>query len=310
MNCRVCSGALEVILKLPNMPARAQYLPDEQALSSDRGVMLEVAQCARCELVQLTNAPVHYWRESIRADVSQEMRDFRHRQLEDFKQFWHVRTVVELGRTLFATTKEYDAFLLTDALEHVPNPNELLSCARKTIPEGGLGIVEVPNFDMILKRNMVAEFMLDHLMYFTSATLTRTLALNGLDVVDIRPVWNNYVLSAVVKKRRRLDLSGMVMEKNPILEFIEGKESAIWGAGHQALATMSLLGLDESKIKYVVDSTPAKQGRYTPVTHIPIVPPQALLEHPVEVLVVMCGSYSEEVLKLARGFNVPNVMVA
>ena len=307
-NCRVCAGTLEPILSLPNMPSRAQNLPDEQALSSDRGITLEIAQCVRCSLVQLTNEPVHYWRESIRSDVSHEMREFRRKQLEDLKYFWHVREIVELDRNPFLSTKEYDAFLLLDALEHVPDPNELLTRAKRTIPDGGLGVVEVPNFDMILKRGLVAEFMLDHLMYFTSTTLARTLALNGLDALEIKPVWNDYILSAIVKKRRKIDLSNMVVN-NPISAFIEGKPSAIWGAGHQALATISLLKLDDRKVKYVVDSSPNKHGRYTPVTHIPIVPPQTLLSDPVDALVIMCGSYSAEVERLAKEYNVSKVMV-
>ncbi len=310
MNCRVCAGALETLLFLPDMPARAQHLPNGHELGLDIGVTLDIAQCVRCELVQLRNEPVAYWREAIRSDVSQEVRDFRHKQIDDFKHFWHARTIIELGRNHEGTTAEYDAFLLLDGLEHVPNPNELLAKACRAIPEGGLGIVEVPNFDMILKRNLVSEFMLDHLMYFTSTTLIRTLAMNGLDVMDMRTIFNGYVLSAICKKRRKTDLSRMVMDKKPILDFIEGKSAAVWGAGHQALATLKLLNLDADKIKYVVDSAPSKQGKYTPVTHIPIVPPQALKLHPVDALVVMCGSYSKEVAALARDYNVPNVMVA
>ena len=309
MNCRVCYGELETVLTLPDMPARAQNLPDEQSLGSDMGVTLDITQCVRCALVQLRNGPVSYWRSTIRTDLSQAMRDFRREQIARLKADWHVRTIIELGRYPQATTIEYDAFLMLDGLEHVPNPNELLSYARRTIPEGGIGLIEVPNFDMILKKNMVSEFMLDHLIYFTATTLRRALSINGFEVMEIKPVWHDYVLSATVKKRRKIDLSRMVMDTNPILSFIEGKTAAVWGAGHQALATLRLLNLDASKIKYVVDSSPSKHGRYTPVTHIPIVPPKTLELNPVEALVIMCGSYSEEVMALAKAYNT-DVMIA
>ncbi|MCM8816249.1 MAG: methyltransferase, partial [Candidatus Omnitrophica bacterium] len=74
-------------------------------------------------------------------------------------------------------------------------------------------------------------------------------------------------------------------------------EVAIWGAGHQALAILSFLKM-LNKIKYVIDSAPFKQGRFTPVTHLPIVSPQKLISDPVDAVIIMAGSYSEEIAKM------------
>jgi len=72
------------------------------------------------------------------------------------------------------------------------------------------------------------------------------------------------------------------------------KRVAVWGAGHQALALIALTGIAGS-IRYVVDSAPFKQGRYTPATHLPVVAPEALFEDPVDAVLVIAGSYSDEV---------------
>ena len=70
-------------------------------------------------------------------------------------------------------------------------------------------------------------------------------------------------------------------------------------AGHQALAVMALTELKD-KIKYVVDSAPFKQGKYTPATHIPIVSPDTLSSNPVDAVIVMTGSYSDEVARITQ----------
>lgn len=277
MKCRVCSGTLTPLLWLPNMPARAQHLPQTP---DDKGITLEIVQCEGCELVQLTNDPVPYWHSPIRSDVSQDMREFR----------------------------AANPVLLED-LEHHPEPNTILKGLHSRMEEGAEGSIEVPNFDMVLERNMVTEFMLDHLTYFTAETLRRTLEINGFDVLEVKPVWRDYMLSARVRKRKPLDLSGMGFDGSAIKALIEDKSAAIWGAGHQALATMAMLRLNADKIKYVVDSAPSKQGRYTPVTHIPIVPPHTLETDPVDALIVMCGSYTEEVALQAAKYNVPTMMI-
>ena len=73
--------------------------------------------------------------------------------------------------------------------------------------EGGIGIVEVPNFDMMLKNNLFTEFINDHLFYFTKDTLASTLERNGFEVLKCENVWHDYIISATVKKRKTLDLS-------------------------------------------------------------------------------------------------------
>ena len=66
---------------------------------------------------------------------------------------------------------------------------------------------------------------------------------------------------------------------------------------------MSLMRL-EDRIKYVVDSAPFKQGKYTPATHIPIVSPEMLNVDPVDAVIVMAASYSNEVVQtLRKNFN-------
>ncbi|MDD5110449.1 MAG: methyltransferase, partial [Patescibacteria group bacterium] len=54
------------------------------------------------------------------------------------------------------------------------------------------------------------------------------------------------------------------------------------------------------KIKYVVDSATFKQGKFTPVTHVPIVAPETLTADPVAAVLVVASSYSDEVAALLK----------
>lgn len=78
--CRVCGNKFfeEPLLRYKNMPRAAQFLTDAESLESDKGVDLKVCQCSGCGLVQLSNAPVPYYRAVIRAAAfSEEMKDIR-----------------------------------------------------------------------------------------------------------------------------------------------------------------------------------------------------------------------------------------
>ncbi|MCD6399141.1 MAG: methyltransferase domain-containing protein [Candidatus Aenigmarchaeota archaeon] len=353
--CRVCGHKFfeEPLLRYENMPKAAQFLPDAESLERDKGVDLEVYQCSGCGLVQLSNGPVPYYKEVIRAAaISEEMKDFRKMQFGSFvqKYFLKGKKVIEIGcgrgeylsimqqsgveaygleysaESVMQCVKNglkvskgfiqsssyrlkdapFDAFYILNFLEHLPDPNSTLRGIYNNMTADAIGLVEVPNFDMILRNKLFSEFIGDHLFYFTKETLNATLSLNGFEIIECNEVWHDYIISAVIKKRKKIDISHFYQYqaqlKNEIEEYIHrfgDKKVAIWGAGHQALAIISLINLAD-KIRYVVDSAAFKQGKYTPATHLPIVSPEALNSDPVDAVIVMAASYSDEVVRIIR----------
>lgn len=353
--CRVCARDLfdEPLLRYANMPRVAQFLPDESTVRADTGRDLNIRQCSGCGLVQLTDEPVHYYKDVIRASgLSEEMRAFRAKQFKGFVERFALagKKVIEIGcgrgeylsllrdagtmavglehsEASVAACRAagldvargfvegaddvlaggpFDGFAILNFLEHHPNPNATLRGIHRNLSEQGVGLVEVPNFDMMLRERQFAEFMSDHLCYFTEDTLTSALSINGFEVLECTEEFHRYILSAVVRKRRKLDLSDLHAQQARLREEVHAyigrfspKGVAVWGAGHQALALLSLLDLGHA-VRYVVDSAPFKQGKFTPATHIPIVAPSALETDPVEAVIVIAAGYSDEVARIIR----------
>jgi SAM-dependent methyltransferase len=352
--CLVCGDRLleQPLLRYHNMPKAAQHFPAGDEIAEERGADLTVCQCSACGLVQLSDAPVPYYRDVIRAAaVSQPLQALKKSQFARLVEQYDLegRKVIEIGcgKGEFLALWEglgvrahglehaedavaacraqglevshgyidsaearlpcapYDAFVLLMFLEHMPVPNGALSGIRNNLAEGAVGLVEVPNFDMMVRNRVFAEFIADHLLYFTRDTLAFTLQRNGFEVIECVELRDDYVLSAVVRKRQPFDLSGfreaqksIMLELSSFFNRYPPGSVAIWGAGHQALAMISLARIAE-QIKYVVDSAPFKQGRYTPASHLPIVSPDWLDKSPPSALIVMAGSYSEEVAMIA-----------
>jgi len=353
--CRVCNKTFfeAPLIEYHNMPKAAQFLPDKDSLLTEKGVDLNVCQCSGCGLVQLSNEPVPYYKEVIRAAaVSQEMKDFRDNQFKTFikKHSLKEKKVIEIGcgrgeylsilkntgaivsgleyseesvkqcivnglnvSQGFLESSDYmingapfDGFFMLNFLEHLPEQNLVLSGIYNNLTDQAVGLLEVPNFNMILRKHLFSEFIGDHLFYFTKDTLTTTLNLNGFEVIDCSEIWNEYIISAVIRKRNRLNIddfqkhqANLKYELEKYLSCFRSKNVAIWGAGHQALAIISLIDLS-GKIKYVIDSAAFKQGKYTPATHIPIVSPDVLHSDPVEAVIIMAASYSDEVARTIR----------
>jgi 2-polyprenyl-3-methyl-5-hydroxy-6-metoxy-1,4-benzoquinol methylase len=354
-NCRVCGRPFfkEPLLRYEDMPRAAQHFPDEASLGAERGVNLTVCQCSGCGLVQLSEPPVPYFKDVIRAAaVSEPVKAFKREQFSrliekyglqgkkvieigcgkgEFLSLWkslgvqahgleHAETSVkhclENGLSVFQGYVDavefqipngpFDAFALLMFLEHMPDANASLRGIHNNLAEDAVGLIEVPNFDMVVRNNVFSEFIADHLLYFTRETLQLTLQLNGFEILECSELRDDYVLSVIVRKRRSLDLLAFHAAQDSVRKEIEAfidrfpqRSVAIWGAGHQALTMISLTGIAD-KIRYVVDSAPFKQGKFTPASHLPIVSPDTLKLSPVSALIIMAASYSDEVADIVR----------
>ena len=195
---------------------------------------------------------------------------------------------------------KFDAFVMLNFLEHSEYPSDMLKGIGRNLEDGGYGLIEVPNFDMILRENLFSEFVIDHLSYFTKNTFKFALQSNGFDVISCDEIWNNYILSAVVRKRKFLDISHFKDCCNTLRDSLNSyinlfNSVAVWGAGHQSFSVLSLCDLS-NKIKYIIDDAEFKQNKYTPVTNIKIVSPDYVKENPVDSIIIIAGSYSEYII--------------
>lgn len=310
ITCRVCGGPLfgEPILSLVGMPKAAQKLP---TIPNKDTIDLDLFACSLCGTVQLTCEPVPYWNKAIRSDVSEEQRTYRKNQVEALAEEYYLHSKNHLDIRTTNLAGSFEIFTCLNFMEHWPEPGVVLRRIHDHLDDHGVGIVEVPNFEMITQERLYTEIIPDHLLYFTKKTLRHILERNGFEVVKCGATHNEYVLSATVEKRQNWALTPFESVQIDFLDqldyFLENKDRvAVYGAGHQALATLAMLDLGD-RITYVVDDDPAKWDRYTPATGVPIHHSGKLIEDPVEGIIVLVGSYEEEVVKKIKQMckNVP-----
>jgi SAM-dependent methyltransferase len=209
----------------------------------------------------------------------------------------------------FKSKEKFSSFYSFSYMEHIPDIKNFLNSIKNNLNDDAVGIIEVPNFNYILENNLFYEFIRDHLFYFTKDTLKRTLEINGFEVISCNNIWHNYIISAEVKLRSPIRLdnfenSNKILKKN-VFDFIKSfnGDVAIWGAGHQSLFILSTLGITSKDIKYVVDSSPTKYNKYTPTSNIKIVSPEYINTDTPKAILLIVGSYSNEVAFIIKKIN-------
>jgi len=205
----------------------------------------------------------------------------------------------------------FDGFICMSFMEHSPDVNKFLKGIFFNLNDDGYGLVEVPNFDMILKKELYTEFIIDHINYFTKDTLSQTLNINGFEVLSCNEIWDGYIISALIKKKKifkELNINKIInkikIDYKKFKKKINNKKIIIWGAGHQSLTVLSLTGINKD-IKYIIDSATFKQNRFSPGDKIKVVSPSILKKENFGGIIIIAAGYSDEVYNILRKKKFP-----
>jgi C-methyltransferase C-terminal domain/Putative zinc binding domain/Methyltransferase domain len=77
----------------------------------------------------------------------------------------------------------------------------------------------------------------------------------------------------------------------------DGKRVVGYGAPAKGSTLLEFLQIGPDLVEYIADRSPLKQGRYTPGSHIPIVPPERLLTDRPDYTLLLAWNFADEVLR-------------
>lgn len=76
----------------------------------------------------------------------------------------------------------------------------------------------------------------------------------------------------------------------------EGKRIAVYGASAKSTTLLNYFGIGAETLDFVVDRSTIKQGHFTPGTHLPILPPETLLEKQPDYVLMLTWNFADEIL--------------
>ena len=331
--CISCNGSLHELMKIENMPASAQDIPSEGELDKDSGIEVSLCVCEDCNLVQLKNDAVYYYRDVIRAGgYSTTMEDLRKSEYKHFIEFASLegKKIIEVG----CGRGEFLGMLKGFPVEGygTEHKKELVEIAKgaglrvdEDFPETEDHVFKNGPFDAfmsfnflehqpqyILEQNSFYEIIPDHIAYYNFDSLTHLLNISGFEVLESRTV-NRDTIEVIVKKRKFPDISGIISKKTDIakevLDTVKGySKIAIWGASHQGFTLCSTTGIAKY-VDCIIDSAPFKQGRFAPASHIKIISPDDARKRKLEAIVIVAPGYTDEIAGIIKNTFDKNINV-
>ena len=201
----------------------------------------------------------------------------------------------------------FAAFVCYNFLEHAPEPRDFLHGIAASLEPAGVGLVEVPSYAHQRARSRVFDYVADHVSYFDESSLSLALGLGGFAVERMVRIRDGENIEAWVRRRTPVpfsdDAGSIDATRRALAEFLgcrvaRGERVVVWGASHQALTMLA--GVPTDGIVAILDSAPFKQGRFAPVSRLPIVAPTAETVQGTATVLIIAAGYEREIARTLR----------
>ena len=214
-----------------------------------------------------------------------------------------------------------------NVLAHVADTNGFVSGIKTILKPDGMAVIEMPYLLPLIEHIEFDTIYHEHLCYFSATALDNLFRRHGLYLnrVEQLPIHGGSLrifvqpfeavedsVKQMLAEERRigLDTAGFFKDFSARVETLkselvtmvrelkaEGHTIAAYGAAAKGATMLNYCGLDTGEIDFVVDRNTHKQGKLMPGAHLPIRPPEALLEDQPDYVVMLAWNFADEILE-------------
>lgn len=233
-----------------------------------------------------------------------------------------------LGYELATTGQAADLVIGNNVFAHVPDINDFTAGIAAVLKPEGVVTLEFPHLMRLIEHCQFDTVYHEHFSYLSLGSAQRIFAGAGLRIFDVEelPTHGGSLriygchaaaghartpqVAAVLDQERRHGLlddavyAGFQARanavKNGLLSFLlqvwgDGKTIAAYGAAAKGNTILNFAGIRPDLLPFVCDAAPSKQGRFLPGSHIPILPPTALMENRPDYVLILPWNIADEV---------------
>ena len=257
----------------------------------------------------------------------------RQKGVEIVQDFLNVSLAGELRRK----GRAVDLLAANNVLAHVPDIDDFSRACQMLLKENGVFTCEFPHLLNLISQHQFDTIYHEHFSYLSFGTVVNIFAKNGLSVFDVEKLGTHGGSLRVFAQRSDTgshQLSVRVEEliseennagmttidfyrdfqehaekvKNDFLRFLiekksQGKLVVGYGAAAKGNTLLNFAGVKSDLIKYVVDRSPHKQGKFMPGSRIPIVSEDRLASDKPDFVVIFPWNLSDEIVDQLKNLS-------
>jgi SAM-dependent methyltransferase len=228
---------------------------------------------------------------------------------------------------------QIDVFLANNVLAHVPDLNGFVEGINILLQQEGVAVIEAPYLLDLIEHCEFDTIYHQHLCYFSVTALQSLFNRHGLYLNDIKHVdihggtlrmfiekHQNFSAKLIeyTKKEKEMNVhspdsyktfvekvSSLKSELISVLDGLkaEGKSIVGYGAAAKANTLMSYFEIGDKHLNYILDLSKYKQGLYFSGNHLPIVPPDKLIEDQPDYTLILAWNFADEIMKQQQEYK-------
>jgi SAM-dependent methyltransferase len=236
----------------------------------------------------------------------------------------------QTAQELVAEGKQADLILGNNVLAQVPDLNDFVAGLKILLAPGGVITIEFPHLHRTVVGNQFDQVYHEHFSYFSLYSAERIFAAHGLTLFEVEElpthggsirIYGRHsddeskpLTDRLLELRSRelatgvdtldyyADFEEKVREtKRKLLEFLihakrAGKTVVGYGAPGKGNTLLNYCGIRTDFLDFTVDRNHHKHGKYTPGTHIPILPPDRIREVRPDFVLILPWNLKTEIM--------------
>lgn len=233
-----------------------------------------------------------------------------------------------LGKQLASEDRQADLIIGNNVYAHVPDINDFTRGLKAVLKPDGTITLEFPHLMRLLEHCQFDTIYHEHYSYLSLSTVSRIFQSAGLRVWQVEELnthggslrifachnederENHESVAAMLQLELNrglqqletyLDFQSRANKiKNDLLYFLikqkrAGKKVAAYGAAAKGNTLLNYAGVKPDLLPFVFDAAPAKQGKFMPGSHIPILSSDQLMHYKLDYLLILPWNIIKEV---------------
>ncbi len=240
-----------------------------------------------------------------------------------------------LARRIVQEDGPADLIVAANVLCHIQDIHSVIEGIRILLKPQGALLFEDPYLGDVLLQTSYDQFYDEHVFLFSASSVRHLFRLHGMEVVNVQPQpTHGGSMRYTVAHPGTHPISGSVgllLQNEKRLEFHrpetydkfrqrceasrdqlralledackQGRRVVGYGATSKSTTVINYCKITPRMIEFISDTTPLKQGTFSPGMHIPVRPYEEFLKNPPDDALLFAWNHREEILEKEKRFQ-------
>jgi methylation protein EvaC len=241
----------------------------------------------------------------------------------------------DLARRIVAEHGQADAFLAANVTCHIPYLHSIVEGIKALLKPSGVVLFEDPYLCDVIEKTSYDQIYDEHTFLFSVASISSLFERYAMEVIDVEPQTTHggsmrYVIghkgarpvspNVAAQLAREHDMGlhlpvtfdrfrlACERSRDQLMATLQqlrsqGKRVVGYGATSKSTTIINYCGITPDLVEFISDTTPIKQGKFSPGAHIPVLPYEEFIADYPDYALLFAWNHAQEIMAKEGGFR-------